>query len=361
MDKVEFLGVVFAHFKLPILLSAFLLLVGWGCHAWISEDWAFYVFWLVCIVTAFLWPFAIGELKRTETDYIYYFLAIFGVLGFFASERLDSEQIASANRLSEFRKEIRFYDEALQNPAAFLDRQDVKEVARRQLLNVFEDVNSSLSKPHSDCPDGYEDWDTEFCPNRDRAAESASNLIRRFSNQVEGREYFGRSATGRLSAQRILEIYSMVETGEHNPGGLTISFDTLEPTFLRFSSVPLLDVYNYYTKPPRAGSDYVSDASMIVAQFEFLRDLAKENLEAEQARFDELNDDGRISWIEMATVNIWPYLLVVALTLKIARTRLQQTSSMTAFNKSNAQEVPNDSPGKITNVKNSESGRGKDT
>ena len=330
MGKVGFSGVVFAQFRPPILLAALLLFVGWGCHSWVPEHWAFYIFWMLCIVSAFLWPFAFDELERTETDYIYYFLAIVGVLGFFASERLGSEQINSANRLSEFRKEMRFYDEALQNPDVFLDREDVQEVARRQLLNVFEEVKSTLSMPHSDCPDGYADWDTEFCPNRDRAADSAGILIRRFSNQVDGSEYVGRSASARLSAQRILEIYFLVESGEHNPGGLMINFDSLEPAFLRFSSVPLMDVYSYYTKPSRAGNDYISDASLIVTQFDFLRDLANENLEAEQARFDELDDHGKISWIEAATVNIWPYLLVVALTLKIARTRLQQVSKLTA-------------------------------
>jgi hypothetical protein len=327
MDKLKFSGVVFANFIPPILLATFLLLIGWGCYAWLTEERAFYIFWMFCIVIAFLWPFLFSELQRTETDYIYYFLAIFGVLGFFASERLDSEQINSANRLSEFRKEIRFYDEALQNPEVFLDREDIKEVARRQLLNVFEEVKSSLNAPNSDCPDGYADWNTEYCPNRDRAADDAGFLIRRFSNRVEGREYVGRSAPARLSAQRILEIYYLTESGEHNPGGLTISVDALEPEFLRFSSVPLMDVYNYYTKPSRARKDYVSDASMIMAQFEFLRNLTNENLEAEQTRFDELDDDGKISWIEAATVNIWPYLLVVALTLKIARTRLQQVAN----------------------------------
>lgn len=321
MKSKIYQGIYFRHFLHPVMLCATLIGLAVACYYWSTEDSAFYVFWAFSIATAVIWPFIFGELQRTETDYIYYFLALLGVLGFFASESISSKKISSANRLSEYRKEASFYEEAIRLPEIFLARNDVKEIARLQLLDFFKQVSTELNEPYSDCPRDYADWDTEYCKNRRYAAESSASYVRRFQTKLFGVHY-GRK---NMNAQRILEIFYYERAGTENPGSKFISFDQVEPTFLRSSFIPLMDIYNYYTLPWRRKEDYESDPTQIVMTLEVLRELALENAIAEQKRFDELDDHGSITWIEIATANIWPYLLVMALTLKIARTRLQQS------------------------------------
>lgn len=320
--------------KLRNFIPVFFLLIslaatGFVAYSFFPEQVSFFVFVGLAITVGVLAPYPLGEIPKTEADYVYYILAMLGVVGFYAAESIPREQVASANLISEYRREIDFFEGIISQPHVFLGRADVREIVRDTITSHAFSVSMELLAENSDCP--LERDQSDWC--RDRAIVGhAANRLAGFDRPT----IFNRSGVAPHMVERIFS----------GNNALSVNFDSIEPDFLRFFNLDAVTLYEYYYLSPfsrtsEPAARYVGSPEAVVEEIGVLLTLAAENLEAELQNFDDLTDHGELTDWQIWTANLWPYFLIAALSLKLSRTRITKLATLSKSPAHDVRSGPN--------------------
>lgn len=270
-----------------------------------EDDIAFYVFCGLAVTVAVLWPLFLKELPKTEADYIYYFLAVFGVIAFFGAERIPGPILESSQRVSIYGNEAEFFKDALARTHIFLGREDVKNLVAKNIQKQAAEVAVDSLADHSDCPFGYQNGD-DWCRQRQSVGWSAQKI------------YNANSSTGIVRS--VTPTMAQMIFGKDRK----VNLDGLNDKFLKFFNLPTYMLYKYYYGSYRSGG--VGRPDEIQAELQIYYEFAFENEEFEKLKFRKLTDFGSYSEETIFIANLWPFFLVAALALKISRTRIFKLS-----------------------------------
>ncbi len=281
----------------------------------------FPIFVIGAIWFSVYFPWRFGPLEKESVDVIYYLLGIAGVSLFFMAEFI-------SQREQDLRAAIARKSEVISMARAFSN--DIKRNVTKELTGAYigfeKDLNFVLSAYYRENLDRYFICETDNEKEREKCLvrEKAMNYARIFQGSIyESRRSGWFSVIEESKKQNII---SKVVAEEIFKDGSASYLFTLENGHLVSMSLPAFTIWKvvvFESHKVRSGGPFSGktkdEIQAAVQEFIEAQSLRKATL---TNRLEKENYFGNVTIFGRWLKNGWPYLIVIALCMKLARVRI---------------------------------------
>lgn len=246
-------------------------------------------------------------LNSKSVDLVYYSLAIVGTFFFYLANSISSGEYENRKAVSDAYKDLAFLQWF--NPDLLFNQQEYLDALKLGLLDVNKQYLDREDGRVDECaPQNFEEYD--FCTDeRNTYGAAQSHVERGFVSVARQRQRSANTPSMEISREVLarMEPLGIPIRFEHKRFGVktivfrsTTLFDYL---FLRGDGAKLL-----------VDRGFEEDIQPLIAQAEARIDYLEDE-------YLEIRSFGAISGISFFLGNTWPYVLLMALSLKLSRTR----------------------------------------
>lgn len=278
-----------------------------------SEVWVFILFACTALVYGLAFPYICGVLPKDNVDVMYYTFAVLGVALFYYSEYIPEAEYELRNKISLNQQLLGQADDILDDVGAYLERAEIKEFAGAQLLGIVEDYKDRFEDRKDECSlESATDY--EFCEYRLANYQAAVSIFE--SGDLRGQRLGPRSVPS-LPMNRAQELFLdryivLIPPDANSSRGGSIVVPAISVWEALFRRIGREQVRPNNEKA-------VAEITSSVQEFYVLR------IKAIERSKNELNietDYEAIPWLVLLAQNVWSYLLVTALSMKLARSKV---------------------------------------
>jgi hypothetical protein len=275
----------------------------------------FTLFAVIGIVFTYFFTERWATLDRHQVDVWYYSLAVLGLISFFYSGFVSEEQYVNRLHIAESKDRLAELEEIESNPRTYFAKFENRRPILDQYEELFAIVEARYGEIVHDCQ-GENAAESPYCQRRDRISYIASIAVPINESINTGRDYLSREDVDEAFGNLSIELYP-----------------TRTLTFERGAKVRANELYWFfqpYRREWTRARDFEArkteyeqqEAERVAAMAATLVADERTYLANLELIREELTQNGRMSFNELLSRNLWPYFLCVALLMKLARGRV---------------------------------------
>jgi hypothetical protein len=275
-------------------------------------------FALIGFIFTYFFTHLHNVLDRDKVDIWYYSLALMGLIAFFSANRVSEDLFVNRLHAGEIRERLSSLRLLESDPVDYFNKEDVSKPILEQIRRAFVSEAEHLERPDHDCQ-GEQSQNHFYCKER----ILLRSIAIRFSAIEDGISFTRRVPTKG-------EIEKLI--GDE----VVFLFPPEEMLFYREIGLSASDMFWFYAPAYRTRKIESEEAriSRKLEQQTEIADALRPSISAlvsnEESELSELEDEylrlngyNRIGYGEVLSRNFWPYIICVALLMKLARYRIK--------------------------------------
>ncbi|UWR03253.1 hypothetical protein K3740_00635 [Ruegeria conchae] len=273
-----------------------------------------FIFLVVSILNALLFPrlssgrvsFLFGPLDRDHVDFFYYSLGMIGVGLFFLSENISTYEVDLRERHARLTAIVEDLSDYADNPRSLFSQAPVRDDLQEQIILGLDRYLENVEANRSECsPSNWDKYD--FCETEKRLYKTAQSAV------SSGTLRASRARTCCYFSEEFERVLDSIPVRVHIPS--TVGRDA---NGVRLQSVLAAEyLFTFPFDVDGTQEQMASFEEALRSRLSRVRGVFERN----KRKLDLETEFGAVSRVRIWASNIWPFILILALSTKIGRDR----------------------------------------